>query len=108
MPQKPRYTQAQILKARAEAGSNQGAAAALDVSIRTVDNAVMRAKREGKDVSAGKGAALSPLDPQATIKRLQKELKTAQAVSAEASRTERGARHRPRQARLNAHTGVDG
>jgi hypothetical protein len=85
MPQKPRYTQAQILKARAEAGSNQGAAAALDVSIRTVDNAVMRAKREGKDVSAGKGAALSPLDPQATIKRLQKELKTAQAVSAEAS-----------------------
>jgi hypothetical protein len=84
MPRKAKYTNAEILQSIKKSGSNQGAAAALGVSIRTVDNAVMRAKREGRAVPTTR-AALSPLDPQATIKRLQKELKIAQAVSAEAS-----------------------
>jgi transposase/predicted phosphodiesterase len=81
MPKKARYTPAQILKALKKAGSNQGAAAALGVSIRTVDNAVMRAKREGKTPPS------QPVDIRAAarVKKLQKELKRAQATSADAA-----------------------
>lgn len=84
MPLKAKYTAAQVAKAYVKAGHNtEATAAALGVSDTTVDRLLRAARRDGKLPPPSS----VPVEPRtaATIKRLEKELKAARAVSADAA-----------------------
>jgi hypothetical protein len=84
---KIQVTESQIVAAlKMSNGNRRAAAASLGISDQRVYRCVAAMGAAGKKVPGEAVASpLSPLDPQATIKRLTKELKAAQATSAEAS-----------------------
>lgn len=88
MPPKAKYTHAQILRAVEGADGNQRAAAeALGVSRGTIVDAVGKMRRKGVKVPIPKTGPAAERDVRTvqTIKRLEKELKEARAVSADAA-----------------------